>query len=158
MREPDDYKYREMIVNNLDDSILVEAGAGSGKTTSLVNRMLALIAAGKCSVDQMAAITFTRKAAAELKGRFQIALEKSFKMEKNDVKRSSYQTALTDLDLLFAGTIHSFCARLLRERPIEARLDPDFEELEEEDNIILRDQCWSEYLEGLHTQEATILE
>ena len=47
MRETDDYKYREMIVNNLDDSILVEAGAGSGKTTSLVNRMLALIAARK---------------------------------------------------------------------------------------------------------------
>ena len=153
MRKPDDNKYRQMIVENLDSSLLVEAGAGSGKTTSLVARMLALIAAGKCTVDKMAAITFTRKAAAELKGRFQIALERAFNEEKNDEQRDRYQAALTGLELLFAGTIHSFCARLLRERPIEARLDPDFEELEEEDNIILRDQCWSDYLEGLHAQE-----
>ena len=68
MRKPNDDNYRQMIVNNLDDSILVEAGAGSGKTTKLVDRMLALIAAGKCTVDKIAAVTFTRKAAAELKG------------------------------------------------------------------------------------------
>ena len=68
-----------MIVQKLDASMLIEAGAGSGKTTSLVDRMLALIGAGNCTVDRMAAVTFTRKAAAELKGRFQIALEEIIK-------------------------------------------------------------------------------
>ncbi len=154
MPEPRDEKYRRMIVENLNDSILVEAGAGSGKTTSLVKRMLALIASGRCSVENMAAVTFTRKAAAELKGRFQIDLEDAFLNEKDPEKQSRYHQGLTNLEHLFAGTIHSFCARILRERPIEAGLDPDFEELEEADNAVLRDRCWIEYLEELHEREA----
>jgi len=157
MRRSDDAKYRQMIVQNLDVSMLVEAGAGSGKTTSLVDRMVALIATGKSSVDKMAAVTFTRKAAAELKGRFQIALEEAFQNEKDGAKKARYETALSKLEHLFAGTIHSFCGRLLRERPIEAKLDPDFTELEEDENLLLRDQCWSEYLDRLHTEEAAIL-
>ena len=158
MRKPDDAKYRDMIVQNLDASMLIEAGAGSGKTTSLVDRMVALIAAGKCNVDKMAAVTFTRKAAAELKGRFQIALEEAFQEEKDGDKKVRYEAALSQLDHLFAGTIHSFCARLLRERPIEAKLDPDFEELEEDENFLLRDRCWAEYLDRLHTEGAPILQ
>ena len=144
MRKPDDAKYRERITSNLDVSMLVEAGAGSGKTTSLVGRMLALISTGRCTVDRMAAVTFTRKAAAELKGRFQLALEEAHKTEADPEKRERYQHGLARLELLFAGTIHSFCTRLLRERPIEARIDPDFEELEENEDVILRDQCWHE--------------
>ncbi|MFH1349494.1 MAG: UvrD-helicase domain-containing protein [Pseudomonadota bacterium] len=157
MRKPKDQKNRDMIVQKLDASMLIEAGAGSGKTTSLVDRMLALIGEGSCTVDRMAAVTFTRKAAAELKGRFQIALEDIVKEEKDQARRERYQTALAGLNLLFTGTIHSFCARLLRERPVEARLDPDFEELEEEENTILRDQCWAEYVEGLYAEGAPIL-
>ena len=157
MSNPEDAQYREMIVRDLDDSMLVEAGAGSGKTTSLVDRMLALIGAGKCSVDTMAAVTFTRKAASELRGRFQIALEKSISDEKNKDRRSRLQGALEKHELLFAGTIHSFCARLLRERPVEARLDPDFSELEEDENSLLRDQCWSEQIENLHAGDSPVL-
>lgn len=158
MRKPEDEKYRQIILENLDDSMLVEAGAGSGKTTSLVHRMLALIASGKCTVDKMVAVTFTRKAAAELKGKFQIALEMAFAEEVNPEKRNRYQYALAKLELVFAGTIHSFCARLLRERPIEARLDPDFEELDDVESIMLRDRCWSEYLEGIQAEGAPIFE
>ena len=146
-----------MIVRELDASMLIEAGAGSGKTTSLVNRMVALVGEGKCAVDKMAAVTFTRKAAGELRGRFQIALENSAKEEIDEARKGRFLSALANLDLLFAGTIHSFCARLLGERPVEARLDPDFEELEEDENAILREQCWSEYIEGLHGQDASIL-
>jgi len=158
MRKPEDEKYRQIILNNLNDSMLVEAGAGSGKTTSLVQRMLALIASGKCTVDKMVAVTFTRKASAELKGKFQIALEKSFAEETNPEKRNRYQQALAKLELLFTGTIHSFCARILRERPIEARLDPDFEELDEVESILLRDRCWREYLEGIQAEGAPVFE
>jgi ATP-dependent helicase/nuclease subunit A len=157
MRKPEDAKYRERIITDLDISMLVEAGAGSGKTTSLVGRMLALIATGRCTVDRMAAVTFTRKAAAELKGRFQEKLEEAYKKEKDPAKRERYQHTLARLELLFAGTIHSFCTRLLRERPIEARIDPDFEELEESEDVLLRDQCWHEYLEGLHVEGSPVL-
>jgi ATP-dependent helicase/nuclease subunit A len=158
MLKPKDSGYRDSIEHNLDDSMMVEAGAGSGKTTSLVKRMLALIGSGKCAADRMAAVTFTRKAAADLMGRFQIALEEAVKEEENDARRTRYQAALTKMGLLFSGTIHSFCARLLRERPVEAGLDPDFRELEEDENMILRDRCWSEYLENLHAGDAPILD
>lgn len=158
MRKPQDEKYRQMIIENLEDSILVEAGAGSGKTTSIVKRMLALISTGRCTIERMAAVTFTRKAAAELKGKFQIALEEAFTKETDKMKQRRYQDALEKLELLFSGTIHSFCARLLRERPIEARLDPDFEELDEIEGRMLRDRCWSEYLEGLQAKGVPILE
>jgi ATP-dependent helicase/nuclease subunit A len=57
---------RQAIIRELDSCFLVEAGAGSGKTSSLVQRMTALIKEGICQVDTIAAITFTRKAAAEL--------------------------------------------------------------------------------------------
>lgn len=157
MPKPDDAQYRQLIEDDLEHSLMVEAGAGSGKTTSLVGRMLALIGSGQCTVDQMAAVTYTRKAAAELKDRFQIALEEAFKKEKGEEKRLGYQRALMKLELLFAGTIHSFCARILRERPIEARLDPDFKELEEHENQIILGQCWSEYLEKLHIKNSPIL-
>ena len=103
-------------------------------------------------------MTFTRKAAAELKGRFQIALENAFKQETDQDRKAGYRAALTNLNLLFTGTIHSFCARLLRERPVEAWIDPDFRELEEEENAILRDQCWSDYIEGLYIEGAKVLE
>ena len=157
MHEPVDAQYRRMIAQDLDVSMLVEAGAGSGKTTSLVDRMLSLIASNRCTVEKMAAVTFTRKAAAELKGRFQIELEKAVREARNDERRGRFQEALDHLGRLFVGTIHSFCARILRERPIEARLDPDFKELEENENTILRDRCWSEYLEGLHITGSPVL-
>ncbi len=157
MRKPKDQKYRDMIVTELEASMLIEAGAGSGKTTSLVDRMLALLGEGASRVDRMAAVTFTRKAAAELKERFQIALEAVLKEEEDPVRRGRFQSALAGLDLVFTGTIHSFCSRLLRERPVEARLDPDFQELEEEENGLLMERCWTEYIEGLYAEDAPVL-
>lgn len=157
MHRAKDEVSRQIIETDLDISMLVEAGAGSGKTTSLIKRMLALLAEGKCSVDTMVAVTFTRKAASELKGKFQIELEKAIHLETDGRKSERYMSALSNLDLLFTGTIHSFCARLLRERPVEVRLDPDFTELEEDENMILRDRCWSEYLESIYIAESGVL-
>lgn len=137
---------RQAIIHDLDTCLLVEAGAGSGKTTSLVQRMVALIKEGRCQVDTLAAITFTRKAAAELKGRFQLALEEAFAEESDPVKRVRLDQALGKLERCFVGTVHSFCSTLLRERPVEAGIDPDFEELEELDDAVLRSKAWDDYL------------
>jgi len=144
-------------VKDLDTSMLVEAGAGSGKTTSLIDRMLSLIGSGKTTVQTMAAVTFTRKAAAELKGRFQIALEAAVKEEKETLVKWRYRQALENIEVLFAGTIHSFCARLLRERPVEAGIDPDFTELEEDENKLLQKQCWAAFLEDLYVSDDPLL-
>jgi ATP-dependent helicase/nuclease subunit A len=77
-----DQTTREQIASALDCNLLVEAGAGSGKTHEMAQRMAAGIAAGVYGVDGMAAVTFTRKAAAELRGRFQLALEVELAAER----------------------------------------------------------------------------
>ena len=70
-----DRESRRQIHEELFENILVEAGAGSGKTQMLAERMAAGVAAGVYQVEHMAAVTFTRKAASELRGRFHLALE-----------------------------------------------------------------------------------
>src|SRR5215203_4896286 len=70
-----DAQSRQRITSELMRNQLVEAGAGSGKTQMMAERMAAGIATGVYEVAHMAAVTFTRKAAAELRGRFQLALE-----------------------------------------------------------------------------------
>ncbi|MDX1662072.1 MAG: UvrD-helicase domain-containing protein, partial [Gemmatimonadota bacterium] len=74
---PPDQDQRDRIVEDLDTSLLVEAGAGSGKTTALLERMVALVATGEAEVHEIAAVTFTKKAAAELREKFQIELEEA---------------------------------------------------------------------------------
>ncbi len=146
---PPDHEQRELIVRDLDRSMLVEAAAGTGKTTSMVERMLALLRSGKCeSIRSMAAVTFTRKAAAELRARFQVALEKAVR-EAGGEEKERLEEALTHAEQCFTGTIHSFCARLLRERPVEAGVDLAFEEIEEEEDKRLRAEAWDVFSAGL---------
>src|SRR5574340_174368 len=76
---PADHADRTRILHDLKTTMLVEAAAGTGKTTSMVGRMISLLAEGVCTADTMAAVTFTRKAAAELRSRFQADLEKAFR-------------------------------------------------------------------------------
>ncbi|WP_077212003.1 UvrD-helicase domain-containing protein [Bacillus dakarensis] len=144
-----DQRERERIQQELDTNFLVEAGAGSGKTTSMVQRMLSLIKKKKATVDKIAAITFTNKAASELKERFVIALEKAVRdgvdAEEVEVLKAAYE----NVNQCFIGTIHSFCGTLLRERPLEAGLDPAFTEMDEEQAKEVQDQCWDEYLSKL---------
>lgn len=147
-KTPPDIKNREKIARELGKSFFVEAGAGSGKTHSLIERMTALIISGEAEVENIAAITFTRKAAAELKERFQIRLERILASEETIPKeKERAKEALLHFDRAFLGTIHSFCGRLLRERSVEAGVDPDFREIEEEDNILYAEDSWNEYLE-----------
>ncbi len=142
---PPDQAARDRIRLDLGTTFLVEAGAGSGKTKSLVDRMIALLAAGEATIDTLAAVTFTRKAAAELRGRFQVALERARLEERDAAVRARLDAALTGLERSFIGTIHSFCVRLLRERPVEAGIDPEFSEIEEHEDRLLLEESWDEY-------------
>ena len=146
MPELPDHAARELIATRLDLNLLVEAGAGSGKTENLARRMAAGIAEGVYTIEGMAAVTFTRKAAAELRGRFQQTLEARLVDEAVPEKAVRIRTALSSLERLFAGTIHAFCARLLRERPVEAGVAPGFTELDEMADFELQQQSWREYL------------
>jgi ATP-dependent helicase/nuclease subunit A len=140
---------RDRIATRLHINMLVEAGAGSGKTHMLAVRMAAGIASGDYRIEHMAAVTFTRKAAAELRGRFQLALEDRLSNWSRDTsdpeEPARIAHALGNLERFFAGTIHSFCARLLRERPIEAGLAPGFTEMDDVQMVVRRRQSWRDY-------------
>lgn len=144
-----DQAARDKIKQDLHTNFLVEAGAGSGKTTSLVDRMVNLIYTGTSKIEQIVAITFTRKAADELKVRFQSVLEKTWKEEEDEAIRYRLAEALQNIERCFLGTVHAFCAKLLRERPIEAGLDLAFKELEEADDVDILEEAWGIYLQAL---------
>ena len=145
---PNDQAARDRIRHDLDTNLLVEAGAGSGKTTMLVDRMLGLLSTGTVKVEGMAAVTFTRKAAGELRQRLQQALEEALgSLPPDSDEAVRLRAALDGLDNAFAGTIHSFCARLLRERPLEAGVDPGFRELMTAELMQMARRFWSGFLE-----------
>ncbi|HSL69856.1 MAG TPA: UvrD-helicase domain-containing protein, partial [Longimicrobiales bacterium] len=147
---PLDQAARDRIVAALEVNLLVEAGAGSGKTTAMVQRMVALIVTGTATIDQLVAVTFTRKAAAELRERFQERLEEAFRSAPDQSpERQRARRALDQLDSCFLGTIHAFCARLLRERPLEAGVSPDFREIYGAEEALLRTEVWNRFLERL---------
>ena len=153
---------RAQIAGDLETNLLVEAGAGSGKTTALVGRMASLIESGAANVGHIAAVTFTRKAAGELRERFQTLLETRIRDrsggDADDLALERLRGALQDIDRAFIGTIHSFCARLLRERPLEVGLDPAFEELALDERMGLRRQFWESYLERATRDSDPVLE
>ena len=125
-------------VSDLDRSWVVEASAGTGKTTALVDRMVETIAAGT-PVESIVAVTFTHAAAGNMKLRVRHELERRRAGELDGEVRS--------LDRAFIGTIHAFCAQLLRRRPVEARVDPDFQELAQADALRVFAQVFRRWTE-----------
>lgn len=152
-KEIRDQGARDKIKTQLNTNFLVEAGAGSGKTTSLVDRMVNLIYTGQAEIQEIVAITFTRKAADELKVRFQAKLEEAWKNEKDLDTQFRLGEALQNIERCFLGTVHAFCAKLLRERPIEANLDLTFKELEEADDLDILEEAWQRHLQALMDEE-----
>ena len=132
-----DQKARDTIRTALDKTLVVEAAAGTGKTSELVQRIIAVVAAGKTTIDRIAGVTFTEKAAGELKLRLRSELEKARRAEKNHETRNNLEQALAHLEEARLSTIHSFCGDLLRERPVEARIDPQFELMTEAQSLRL---------------------
>jgi len=122
-------KQRQAVVCR-DRDLLVTAGAGSGKTRTLVTRYLSLLAEG-WDTRQVVAITFTKKAAREMRNRVRSDLLwlQSHSMDPDE--RSFWGQLVEGIDMARIGTIHSLCAEILRAQPVEAALDPQFEVLDE---------------------------
>jgi len=122
---------RHVIRQSIDETVIVEAAAGTGKTTELVNRMLAVIGEGRAEVREIVAVTFTEKAAGELKLRLRQGLEIERRKAHDPAVIGRLEQAVARLEEAHVSTIHGFCADLLRERPVEARVDPLFKVLTE---------------------------
>jgi ATP-dependent helicase/nuclease subunit A len=121
-----DQAARDRIRNDLDTTLVVEAAAGTGKTTALISRILAGIVAGRVSLARIVAVTFTDFAAGELKLRLRLAIEKERARATSPQEIAFLTQAVRELEEARIGTIHSFCADLLREHPVEAAIDPLF--------------------------------
>ena len=149
MREPCDQSVRERAVHDLGTTFLVEAGAGTGKTHLLVDRYVScLLACG--SIRRVVAITFTEKAAGELRLRIRAQLRSLVDAaDRFADRRRRLAEALRDIDQAPISTIHSFAGRLLRESPVEARIDPAFRQLDALGSRLLFDQLWEEWLDAV---------
>ncbi|MBA3532434.1 MAG: UvrD-helicase domain-containing protein, partial [Ardenticatenales bacterium] len=120
-------------------ALLVEAGAGTGKTAVLVERFLHLLAEHpEWSLESIVAVTFTEKAAREMRHRIREGVEH---LALANGEQSAWQARRRSLDRLQVGTIHSLCARLLRENAIAAAVDPRFEVLDEQDAAVLQEEA-----------------
>ena len=135
---------RDQIAKALDDTLIVEAAAGTGKTTELVRRIVRVIETGRAEVTGIVAVTFTEKTAGELKLRLREALEEARgESAAGSDERERLDRALGRLEEAQVSTIHGFCADLLRERPVEAGIDPLF-------RVLTEAQAERMYEEGFH--------
>ncbi|MEP6765607.1 MAG: UvrD-helicase domain-containing protein [Gemmatimonadaceae bacterium] len=142
-----DAEARAAVRANLDTTMLVQAGAGSGKTTLMVDRLVAYVVRGT-PIEQIAAVTFTRKAANELRERLENRLEfEARNAEHNEEQRTHLRFALRNRERMFIGTIHAFCGRVLREYALDAGLPPDFVELDESESQAQRANAWHNFLD-----------
>jgi len=113
-----------------DRDLCVVAGPGSGKTRVLVERFANLVTTRKASIDEILTLTFTEKAANEMKIRAAGLFEqKGMEQERQEI------------EFAYLSTIHSFCARILRENAIEAVLDPQFRVMDELESVRLKEQA-----------------
>ena len=155
--KPSDFKAREDITGSLDETLFVEASAGTGKTSSLVGRIVNLVASGRTSLDRIAAITFTEAAAAELRDRIRQDLEKAAEdSSRSEEERDRARKGISDLDQAAIRTLHSFAALLLHERPLEARLPPAFETTDEIAAGIRFNEAWSQWLDCALSENSTV--
>jgi len=138
-RTPPDQAHRERAIAARDVNVLVDAGAGTGKTTLLVRRLVEMIAptddGPAVPLSRIAAVTFTRKAAGELRLRVRERLLSTLAKPATPLQGERLARALAESDIAFIGTIHGFADRLLRMKPVEARLSPAYEIVEETDAL-----------------------
>ena len=145
---PVDDEARLAISHDLDVTLFVEASAGTGKTTSLVQRVTNLVATGRTTLNRIAAITFTEAAAAELRDRIRASLEQA--SQDNTLgkeERDRCRQGVVDLDMADISTLHSFAGGLLRERPLEAGLPPAFETSDEIVAGITFNERWDNWVD-----------
>ncbi|MGH8980245.1 MAG: UvrD-helicase domain-containing protein [Acidimicrobiales bacterium] len=140
--QPDDHDARCLVREVLDRTIFATAGAGSGKTTLLVERVCALVVEGRARVDQLAVITFTEAAAAELRERVAEALERAAKTCEDPLAGVRATDALGALDGAAITTLHGFARRILAAYPFEAGLPATFEVLDEARSLAELDEQW----------------
>jgi ATP-dependent helicase/nuclease subunit A len=141
----------------LDRHVSVTAGPGAGKTTVLVERYLHILREKKpASIDQIVAITFTNRAANEMRERLRKSLDELLR-QTSGAERDRWMRYKRTLDGAVITTIHGFCMRLLREFPVEAGLDPQFMLLDEHRSAtLLASACEEALTEAIGRRDESV--
>ena len=132
---PADQADRDAVRHDLDRTLFVEAGAGTGKTTALVGRIVSLVR-DEVPLREIAAITFTEAAAAELRDRVRTELQKAA------VEGTVPPDRADEVDDAAISTLHAFAQRIISEHPLEAGLPPAIEILDEIASSLEFDERW----------------
>ena len=144
-KQPVDQEIRSAATTDLDTCFFLEAGAGTGKTRILVDRVVEIVRRDTARIEQVVVITFTEKAAGELRARVRDSLHERLE-QAQEPERSRYRTALRDLVSAHIETIHAFASSLLREFPLEARINPGFQQLDEVASRVDFQEQWADWI------------
>lgn len=143
LASPPDQPARDAIIHERARNVAVVAGAGTGKTKTILDRAVELLAptlaaTAPIPIQRMALITFTRRAAGELRFRIREHLLRELERAARDADRRArlLRDALANLDAAFIGTIHGFADRLLRLRPVEAAVSPAYALIDDTSELV----------------------
>ena len=156
MPKPTDQAARTLISESgLGDTLFVEAGAGTGKTTQLVARIVNTVLTNDVALADIAAITFTEAAATELQARIRVAFEKRLADSdtSNDV-RDRCRKAVADADMAAISTVHGFASRILTEFSVSTGLPPRVSVLDEVSSQLANERRWDRFVDRLHQDPA----
>lgn len=156
---------RELVQTLLGVNLVVEAGAGTGKTSSLIDRLCVCVLVQNTPIEKIVALTFTEKAAAEIKTRFMMQLQalitaigthtkdrtltllrENFSVKDDDLVDRA-EAALLRLDRASIGTIHGFCAEILKVFALDAGLAPNAQIDEGQQATRLFEARWNAFLD-----------
>ena len=147
-----DQRARQLISSDgLDQTLFVEAGAGTGKTTQLVDRIVNTVLRRDVCLSDIAAITFTEAAASELQARIRVEFELQA-LTDDPLHRDRALAAIADADLAAISTVHGFASRLLSEFSVAAGLPPRVSVLDEVGSQLANEQRWERFVDWLHEE------
>jgi ATP-dependent helicase/nuclease subunit A len=143
-------KEQKTAVTTLDTDVCVTAGAGSGKTLVLALRYIEILRRGLAEVGDIVAITFTEKAAKEMRERIRAYCDQEIAQSVGKPELlKKWRGHKRDLEGARISTIHGLCSRILRENPVEAGVDPEFNVIDENAATILASQVVDDAVESL---------
>ncbi len=154
--QPIDHEARTLISESgLGDTLFVEAGAGTGKTTQLVDRIVNTVLGRDVALSEIAAITFTEAAATELQSRIRVAFEQRLAdPDTAPQERERCRQAIGDADMAAISTVHGFAGRILTEFSVSAGLPPRVSVLDEVSSQLANERRWERFVDRLHDDPA----
>src|SRR5256885_2225822 len=149
---------QKIAAHTLDRHLSVTAGPGAGKTFVLVERFVEILRTKKVSVENIVAITFTNRAANEMRQRVRDRIDGLLRAS-SDKERQTWLRHKRTLEGAVITTIHGLCSRLLHEFPVEANIDPQFVLLDEHQAAMLLEAMVEEAVaDAIHHGGGAILQ